>query len=173
MGGSRSYKIIKLRLSAGKWVVATLQGDKSASQSSMELDYLDILGASQMTTNFWQKKLAKDPIFIVMEFPRKKKNSVFGQFSVKFPPPATPSKNAHFINIVVSVSLIFGPLRVSWALLAQRALRDRLMSRGKNCLPTVSRQFLTRNYPRPNCLLRCLPNCLSPTREGFFSFFQK
>ena len=51
----------------------------------------------------------------------------------------------------------------------QRALRDRLMSRGKNCLPTVSRQFLTRNYPHPNCLLKCLPNCLSPTREGFLS----
>ena len=55
---------------------------------------------------------------------------------------------------------------------AQRALRDRLMSRGKNCLPTVSRQFLTRNYPRPNCLLKCLPNCLSPTREGFLSSFK-
>ena len=54
----------------------------------------------------------------------------------------------------------------------QRALRDRLMSRGKNCLPTVSRQFLTRNYPRPNCLLKCLPNCLSPTREGFLSPFK-
>ena len=55
---------------------------------------------------------------------------------------------------------------------SQRALRDRLMSRGKNCLPTVSRQFLTRNYPRPNCLLKCLPNCLSPTREGFLSSFK-
>ena len=55
---------------------------------------------------------------------------------------------------------------------AQRALRDRLMSRGKNCLPTVSRQFLTRNYPRPNCILKCLPNCLSPTREGFLSSFK-
>ena len=54
----------------------------------------------------------------------------------------------------------------------QRALRDRLMSRGKNCLPTVSRHFLTRNYPRPNCLLKCLPNCLSPTREGFLSSFK-
>ena len=54
----------------------------------------------------------------------------------------------------------------------QRALRDRLMSRGKNCLPTVSSQFLTRNYPRPNCLLKCLPNCLSPTREGFLSSFK-
>ena len=40
------------------------------------------------------------------------------------------------------------------------------MSRGKYCLPTVSRQFLTRNYSRPNCLLKCLLNCLSPTREG-------
>ena len=46
-----------------------------------------------------------------------------------------------------------------------------MMPRGKNGLPTVSRQFLTRNYPRPSCLLKCLPNCLSPTREGFF-FFQ-
>ena len=54
----------------------------------------------------------------------------------------------------------------------QRALRDRLMSRGKNCLPTVSRQFLTRNYPHPNCLLKCLPNCLSRTREGFLSSFK-
>ena len=49
---------------------------------------------------------------------------------------------------------------------------NRLMSRGKNCLPTVLRQFLTRNYPRPNCLLKCLPNCLSPTREGFLSSFK-
>ena len=54
----------------------------------------------------------------------------------------------------------------------QGALRDRLMSRSKNCLPTVSRQFLTRNYPRPNCLLKCLLNCLSPTREGFLSSFK-
>ena len=46
------------------------------------------------------------------------------------------------------------------------------MSRGKNWLPTVSRQFLTRNYPHPNCLLKCLQNCLSPTREGIFSFFK-
>ena len=56
--------------------------------------------------------------------------------------------------------------------LTQRALRDRLMSRSKNCLRAVSRQFLTRNYPRPNCLLKCLPNCLSPTREGFLSSFK-
>ena len=55
---------------------------------------------------------------------------------------------------------------------AQRALRDILMSRGKKCLPIVSRQFLTRNYPRPNRLLKCLPNCLSPTGEGIFSSFK-
>ena len=55
---------------------------------------------------------------------------------------------------------------------AQRALRDILMSRGKNCLPTVSRQFLTRNYPRPNRLLKCLPNYLSPTGKGIFSSFK-
>ena len=46
-------------------------------------------------------------------------------------------------------------------------LRDILMSRSKNDLPTVSRKFLTRNCPRPNCLLKCLRNCLSPTRDGF------
>ena len=46
------------------------------------------------------------------------------------------------------------------------------MSRGKNCLPTVSRQFLPRNYPRPNRLLKCLPNCLSRTGEGIFSSFK-
>ena len=45
---------------------------------------------------------------------------------------------------------------------------DILMPRGKNWLPTVPRQFLTRNYPHPNCLFKCLPHCLSPTREGFF-----
>ena len=26
---------------------------------------------------------------------------------------------------------------------------------------------MTRNFPRPNCLLECLLNCLSPAREGF------
>ena len=46
------------------------------------------------------------------------------------------------------------------------------MPRGKNWLPTVSRQFLTRNYPRSNCLLLCLPNCLSPTIEDIFSSFK-
>ena len=46
------------------------------------------------------------------------------------------------------------------------------MSRGKICLPTVSRQFLTHNCPHPNCLLKCLPNCLFPTREGFLSSFK-
>ena len=54
----------------------------------------------------------------------------------------------------------------------QRALRDILMPRGKNWLPTVSRQFLTLNYPRPNCLFKCFPNCLSPTREDIFSLLQ-
>ena len=43
-GWSRSYKVIKLPLSAGKWVVAKSQGDKSASQSSMELYYPWISG---------------------------------------------------------------------------------------------------------------------------------
>ena len=38
--------------------------------------------------------------------------------------------------------------------------------------PLSRGNFLTRDYPRPNCLLKCLPNCLSPTREGFFILFQ-
>ena len=41
-----------------------------------------------------------------------------------------------------------------------------------NCLPLVTRQFLTRNYPRPNCLLQCLPNCLSPHKRGLSSSFK-
>ena len=117
-------------------------------------------------------------------------------------------------------------------ILTHRALRDIYMPRGKNWLPTVSRQFLTQllgdlkitststerqersqnlapvlviisgsslvfsrkiitstgfyrccapdasapvvlknqspNYPRPNCLLKRLPNCLSHTRERTF-----
>ena len=36
-GWSPSYKVIKLFLSARKWAVAKFQGEKSASQSSMEL----------------------------------------------------------------------------------------------------------------------------------------
>ena len=57
-------------------------------------------------------------------------------------------------------------------LYSQRAPRDILMPPGKNCLPIVSRQFLTLNYPRPNCLIKCLPNCLSPTLEDIFFLFQ-
>ena len=45
------------------------------------------------------------------------------------------------------------------------------MPRAKNWLPIVSRQFWTLNYPRPKCLLKYLPNCLSPTREDIFSSF--
>ena len=54
---------------------------------------------------------------------------------------------------------------------AQRALRDILMPRGKNWLPTVSRQFLTRNCPRPNCLLNA-PQIASPPQERQFFLFQ-
>ena len=61
------------------------------------------VGASQMTRKFLTIKFVKIPNFIVMEFPRR--NSVLGQFSVKFPLP-NPLQNAHFINIVVSASLI-------------------------------------------------------------------
>ena len=52
------------------------------------------LGASQMTTKFLTIKFAKFPKFIVMEFP--KKNSVFGQFSVNFPPPQPPPKRKFY-----------------------------------------------------------------------------
>ena len=55
-----------------------------------------------MTTKFLTIKFAKIPNFIVMKFPRK--NSVLGQFSVKFPLP-NPLQNAIFIIIVVSASL--------------------------------------------------------------------
>ena len=79
----------------------------------------------------------------------------------------TPLGENTFWTIPILVHLPILPL-----LHTQRALRDILMSRGKNCLPIVSRQFLTRNYPRPNRLLKCLPNCLSPTGEGIFSSFK-
>ena len=53
--------------------------------------------------------------------------------------------------------------------LSQRALRDISMSRGKNCrLETIFDSPLP--SPKKNCLLKYLPNCLSPTREGFFLF---
>ena len=56
-----------------------------------------------MTTKSLTIKFAKFPNFIVMEILRKK-NSVFGQFSVNFPLP-DPLQNANFIDIVVSASL--------------------------------------------------------------------
>ena len=45
-------------------------------------------------------------------------------------------------------------------------LRNIQMPRGKNRLPPVLRQFLTCNYPRPDCLLRCIPVCLSLLRQS-------
>ena len=52
-GRSRSYKVIKPLLSAGKWVVAKLQGDKSASQSSMELHYPWTSGPLRVSWRIW------------------------------------------------------------------------------------------------------------------------
>ena len=49
------------------------------------------------------------PNFIAIECPppNKKKNNVLAQFSLNSPPdPVYTLQNAHFINIVVSVSLI-------------------------------------------------------------------
>ena len=57
-------------------------------------------------------------------------------------------------RIFCHVSMTFGPYV---CVRAQRAI--------------VSRQFLTRNCPRPNCLLMCLQDCLTPRREGFNSSF--
>ena len=51
-GWLRSYKVIKLLLSAGKWVVAKLQVDKSACQSSMELSYPWISGTLRVSWVF-------------------------------------------------------------------------------------------------------------------------
>ena len=44
---------------------------------------------------------------------------------------------------------------------------------GKEGQGTVSRPIFDSQLPSPpSCLLKCLPNCLSPTREGFFILFQ-
>ena len=40
------------------------------------------------------------------------------------------------------------------------------MSRGKNRLPTVSSQFLTLNYPRPDCFLKVSRGNFCPTTSG-------
>ena len=90
---------------------------------------------------------------------------------VSAPPP--PKIHAHNCRHLSPISLsrtqhLCTPI---FCLRAQRDLQDVLLSRGKNCLPIVSRQFMTRNYHCPNCLLKCLPNCLSPT-EVFFSSFK-
>ena len=45
-----------------------------------------------MTTKFLTIKSAKFPNLIVMEFPRRKKSNVFGQFFVNFPSSPTRSK---------------------------------------------------------------------------------
>ena len=45
------------------------------------------------------------------------------------------------------------------------------MSRGKNCLPTVSRQFLTRSYPSPKLSPKMPPKLSLPHKRGFFFFF--
>ena len=72
----------------------------------------------------------------------------------------------------VAFRIVFRIIFRVFQTVSQRALRGILMPCGKNWLPTVSRQFLTRNYPRSNCLLICLPNCLSPTKEDIFSSFK-
>ena len=68
-----------------------------------------------MTTKFLTIKFAKFPNFIVMDIPRKK-NSVFGQFSVNLPLP-DPLQNANFINIVVSASLIIAEITKVWSVI--------------------------------------------------------
>ena len=59
--------------------------------------------------------------------------------------------------------VVFGCFWPMLVKIGQKSTRNRLlyrgpdisMSRGKNCLPTVSRQFLSRNYPHPSCLRKC------------------
>ena len=47
------------------------------------------------------------------------------------------------------------------------------VSRGKNCLPHCLEAIFDSQLPsQPNCLLKCLPNCLSPTREGLLASFK-
>ena len=55
---------------------------------------------------------------------------------------------------------------------SQRALRDILMSRGKNWLPAISRQFLTLNYPRPKLSPNMPPKLPLPHNRGHFFLFQ-
>ena len=73
-GWSRSYKVIKLLLSAGKWVVAKLQGDKSASRSSMELCYPWISGPLRVSWLFIECKKFRALIMYTFSlvFPRKR-----------------------------------------------------------------------------------------------------
>ena len=74
--------------------------------------------------------------------------------------------------------------RPKWRL----TLSDHCVFLSRRCFPEgparhldASRQKLTPhclaaifdlNYPRPNCLKKCLPNCLSPTVEEIFSSFK-
>ena len=60
---SRSYKAIKLFLSAGKWAVAKSQGDKSASQSSMELYYQWISGPLRVFVFRLKQETSGKPLF--------------------------------------------------------------------------------------------------------------
>ena len=87
-----------------------------------------------------------------------------------------PSGGTKYVSFELFLGILSGPGEgrggAPGTVPSQRALRDILMPRGKNWLPTVSRQFLTRNYLRPNCLLKCLPNCLAPTIEDIFSSFK-
>ena len=108
-------------------------------------------------------------IFVAPKTPKSTQKAVFGALGARYPKVLKKHSGKHFPARAPEHSCKW---RLGSQLTTQRALRDRLMSRGKNCLPTVSRQFLTRNYPRPNCLFKCLPSCLSPTREGFLSSFK-
>ena len=63
-GWSRSYREIKLLLSAGKWVVAKLQGDKSAPQPSIELYDPWISGPLRVSWKDWGQKLTHFCLFL-------------------------------------------------------------------------------------------------------------
>ena len=93
--------MIKLLLSARTWVVAKLQGDKSASQSSMELYYTWI---SRPPIRFFPKSEGKDPAPQSAkksegsrhEIREKKRSARSGPHNYKRVPPPPPPPPAEF-----------------------------------------------------------------------------
>ena len=78
--------------------------------------------------------------------------------------PETPRKRdtrlkVKFWKLFIGPQFVAGTSRYSPFISTQRAMGDILMSRDK---------FWTRNFPQSKYLLKCLPKCLSPTRDSLF-----